>query len=282
MTFASQWLIDLFFGSASSKLKVASNGDVSFRDFSLGSAAPTRSLTHQDDLVYARLARKPVHIVTAFNSVPSLSSICVKLFSHNWQQNLNRLQPDHILSAQQLLDSIEEVSEGNIPFQVFAKFAATFSHLPLKRRTFKRVVLEDLKEISWIKELNDEGRDDWRRERERMTTNMNYAKRRNRPYIPVEVESPTFFLSTLDLSHSTFLDNHIHKLKPLSTFLAVLRLDFTNITDSGVSNILRGVEKEEYEKLEILTLKGLKRVTDVSALKVVLLPSLRMLGKCFY
>jgi hypothetical protein len=150
-----------------------------------------------------------------------------------------------------------------LPFEFWLEFALEFGlDLPNRFKTYKGLVASgDTEELELIKEYNAEAARNWIRE----------------PSV-----APSFFLAILDLSNDTsFTDADIYKLRnPLSSFLAVLKLDGTSITDVGIGWIARAAsEPEAYKHLEVLSLKGLLGVTNEGAVRLSKLQNLRALGK---
>lgn len=171
-----------------------------------------------------------------------------------------------------------------LPFKIWFAFASTFPRdIPLRQRTYRGLCLDDdSKELEALRSSNALGSEEWRTAATLQAANESYARSRGRDYLPKEIYAPAFFLAALDLAHdTTFRDDDIAKLRqPLSSFLAFLRLDYTHVSDAGISSIARAVggEDEFYERLEVLSLKGLRGVTDSACRKLAKLPSLRMLG----
>lgn len=150
-----------------------------------------------------------------------------------------------------------------LPYEFWLDFALEFGlDLPDRYKTYRGLVVStDQAELELVRDRNDEA---------------------HRRWIQHPSDIPSFFLSTLDLSNDrTFTDADMYKLRnPLSYFLAVLKLDGTLITDTGITWIARAAnDSDAYKHLEVLSLKGLNRVTNDGVARLSKLSNLRMLGE---
>lgn len=187
------------------------------------------------------------------------------------------LDPDrHRAWIPKLLQAVEEsasqeYSPSAFPFQVWLDVATRVgSEMPARWKTYRDLVVSDSAELEVLKEINA----DAAYHRFRSTTTESLAPSPPPP-------PPTFFLAYLDLrSMPTFTDGDVYKLRdPLSHFVAVLRLDGTGITDGGLAWIARAAkERSQYQRLEVLSLRGLRNVTDAGVAPLAVLSNLRLLG----
>ena len=205
------------------------------------------------------------------DSVPSLADCCLDLVAENYGEpgQLDKLDRFHHLAhVKPLFDRVRRIrndGESRLPFEFWLEFALSFGmDLPSRWKTYRGLVVSgDQEELDLIGEYNEEA---------------------VRQSIQEPAFAPSFFLATLDLSNdTTFTDADVYKLRnPLSSFLAVLKLDSTAITDVGVTWIARvAADGEAYKHLEVLSLKGLTGVTDDGAARLSTLSNLRMLGAFF-
>lgn len=163
-------------------------------------------------------------------------------------------------------------------------FAVEF--VPSTRRTYRGLVLEDKKELGELQGINVQNVS-WWREDVAAEIASRHAAESGRGRIPTEISVPTFFLSVLDLhKHPTFGDSDIPKIRTsMGPILAFLSLSGTKVTDEGISSLARARTMQgehNYERLEVLLLRGLRHVTDLSAPKLGKFQSLRMLGESPY
>lgn len=205
----------------------------------------------------------------------------MRVFAQYWNEPgaLDKLVAAHRLVAPKLLDLVKKYSNGIMPWEVFFRFNAKFGlDLPKKYRIYEGLVVSDTSELKRIATWNKEASSTWRLDVSLDAANREYRQRRGQPQ--KEISSPTFFLAVLDLSNDqSFTDQNIHKLLPLAAFLAVLKLDHTQVTDAGILFITGAAGEERgYERLEYLSLKGLESVSDSEASRIARLPALRMLG----
>lgn len=216
---------------------------------------------------------------TARPPFPRLSALCISVVVTSYGEPgvFYRLSEAHHAShVPALLSRLEaelvkddEGAEGReLPYQVWLDFAYRFpATLPSKQRTYKGLVVSDTAELDVLKDLNAE------------------AVQLFAQHSPSDLVPP-FFLSFLDLSGELgFGDKDVFRLKPIASFLAVLRLDGTSVGDDGLGWIARaatgGGEEERggeaYSRLEVLSLKGLQGVTDEGVGRLAKL-NLRMIG----
>ena len=160
------------------------------------------------------------------------------------------------------------IGQGVLPFQVWLDFAHRFAlDLPPQRRTYRGLCVADAKELALVKELNVEAVERWAHD-------TAYSSLGREPLVL------PFYLAYLDLrGDTTFTDADIYKLRnPLSHFLAVLRLDGTSISDEALTWIARAArDPPQYAQLQVLSLRGLLKVTDSGVLKLSSLANLRSL-----
>lgn len=204
----------------------------------------------------------------ASTEVPSLSRVCIAVVVENYRDTLSNLDPvHHRQHAAALLDAIVKTTGGILPFQTWLQFSQTFGlEMPRKRHTYRGLCIGDEQELGWIKTLNEQGVREWGQ----------------LPILAKEVQPPPcFVLATVDLAHdTTFRDEDISKLRVVSPFLSFLRLDYTRVTDDGLAWIVRAAERDDsYRHLQVLGLKGLKKVTNEGVSKLGKL-RIRMLGQC--
>jgi hypothetical protein len=172
----------------------------------------------------------------------------------------------HVKTLFDRVRRIRNDEENSLPFEFWLDFALEFGlDLPNRFKTYRGLVVSsDKEELDLIKEYNQEAVNNWTSE-------------------PSLV--PSFFLATLDLSGDrTFTDSDIYKLRnPLSSLLAVLKLDNTSITDGGIAWIARAAsDPQAYKHLEVLSLRGLSRVTNVGVARLRNLYNLRMIGQFLF
>ncbi|GAA5890432.1 hypothetical protein JCM5296_005046 [Sporobolomyces johnsonii] len=260
----------------SSGLTYSSVAGIGYKDFTLGPSGPIKTRTQLDRRAYAAAQeRRPPS--RSLDVVPSLASCCVDLVAEHYGDPgiFDQLDPFHHLHhAPRLLDRILELTDDRVlPFDVWVDFSLRFGlDLEGKRKTYRGLCVGDGEELLSLKKLNGEAIELW----EQKKVQDEYA---GRPSPSADTFAPSFFLAVLDLSgDKTFGNDDIFKLRdPLSTFLAVLRLDETNVTDDGIAWIARAAsEPEQYCHLQVLSLRGLKKVTNDSVLRLSKL-NLRML-----
>ncbi|GAA5965264.1 hypothetical protein JCM21900_006069 [Sporobolomyces salmonicolor] len=255
----------------SSGLTYSSVDGIGYKDFTLGPSGPMRTRTQLDRRAYAA-ARERRPPSRSLDVVPSLASCCVDLAAEHYGDPgiFDQLDPFHHLQhAPRLLDRILELMDDQVlPFDVWVDFSLRFGlNLKGKRKTYRGLCVGDREELLSLKELNREAIELWQQK---------YA---GRPSPSADTFAPSFFLAVLDLSgDKTFGNDDISKLRdPLSTFLAVLRIDGTNVTDDGIAWIARATsEPGQYCHLQVLSLKDLNKVTNDSVLRLSKL-NLRML-----
>ncbi|GAA6027717.1 hypothetical protein JCM8097_007997 [Rhodosporidiobolus ruineniae] len=238
---------------------VYSNSGIAYRDYTLGPSKPTSARAKLDRDVYlARRARRPL-TPEPLDEVPRLSAVCLAVVVENYGEPgvFDCLDPaHHAQHVGPLLDALsDELEQDDLPFQVFLDLGAR-SVLPSKRRTYRGLVVSDVDELTALQEINAESVELFAQQ-QALSSSVDFP--------------PPFFLSFLDLSGEVgFGDGDIHKLKnPLSHFLAVLRLDGTSVTDSGLSWIARAAdEPPRYGHLQVLSLRNLPKVTDEGVVKL--------------
>lgn len=178
----------------------------------------------------------------------------------------------------------EQDHQTKVPFKVWTTFSCDFpGEIPLRLRTFHGFTIEDdVKEFNILQELNTRCMEEWSVDERAEEVAREKAKRQGRPFLAPPIPIAGFFLAIVDLANlKSFDDAGIATLRTtVATFLTFLRLDGTSISDAGISSIARvvGGDEEYYGRLEVLSLRYLKGITDLTASKVAKLPSLRMLG----
>lgn len=240
------------------------------QDFQLGRGTVSKSRTLLDHQAYA--ARQNKDEGTLLDEVPRLSSCCLEVLADNYGEPgiFDALDPAfHRAHAEGLLSRLaERIGSGVLPFQVWLDFAHRFAlDLPAQRRTYRDLCVSDVDELSVLKDLNAEAVWRWAQE-------TAYPSPGRDPLVP------PFYLAYLDLRNdTTFTDADIYKLRnPLSHFLAVLRLDNTSVSDVALEWIARAArDPPQYAQLQVLSLRGLLRVTDEGILKLSCLANLRSL-----
>ncbi|ORY92511.1 hypothetical protein BCR35DRAFT_297953 [Leucosporidium creatinivorum] len=237
---------------------------IGYRDFALGPSKPSKTRTQLDQLVYSsrRLPSSSTSTV-----VPSLQSICISRVADGFGSpaawdHLDRYA--HLPHVPALLQAVlERIGGPLLPFDVWRRFAMVFSDdLPTRRRTYRGLCVADEAEIDWLKEENELAMQEWAS-----------AGPRGR-----ELAAPSYFLAILDLAHDvSFADQDLSKLRRIAPLLAVLKLDYTRVSDDGVAWIARLASQDGcYQHLQVLSLKGLRKVTDEGVLRLAKL-RLRML-----
>lgn len=248
---------------STSALKISQGGNVQFRDYSLGKSVATKSRLELDRIAYSR--RKPVMLdygCPRAVAVPSLRAICRNSFANSFLAPglLDGLDWRLASEAPAMLDEICAGSEDRtLPFLAWLAFAKIVE-LPKNRRTYKGLVLADVKEVEILK---------------LSMVPSDVLGLDQTPLSPL----PTF-IGILDLScDSTLRDGDIWRIRAgIGPFLVVLKLP-PSITDIGVSTIVSGFgHLDAYTRLEILSLRGCAGVTDRMAKKLSRLTTLRMLG----
>ncbi|KAI5475041.1 hypothetical protein MNV49_002066 [Pseudohyphozyma bogoriensis] len=249
-----------------------------YSDYIIGRApAPAKSRSALDALAYA--AREQiVPNSRADGGVPSLKDVCIAVVVNNFGKEgvLNGLREEHRASASTLLTLFAVNNEGIVPFKAWTTFAEVLD-LPTRYKTYKHLCLSDSTELAHLQTLNTTSMLDWAVAKSDVESTTSSPAERAK--LLKELVAPTFFLATLDLTwDGSFTDEDMVKLRPVADFLVVLVLDHTRVTDEALSIMVRNVKaSDHYARLEILSLKSLKRVTDRGARKVGQLPSLRML-----
>ena len=236
------------------------------QDFTLGPSKPTKSRSQLDRLAYEgrRIPPRP-----PLSTVPSLQSICISLVADNfgspgaWDQ-LDRFA--HLPHVPAFIDAIL-AQVDHLPFGVWSRFASVFGQeLPPRRRTYRGLCVSDDQEIATLKRENEAAVQEWAQA-------TPSARQLQAP--------PTFFLAVLDLAHdTTFSDADLSKLRGVAPLLAALKLDYTRVTDDGLGWMARHADRDGcYQHLEVLSLKGLRKVTEKGVLRLSKLRCLRMLGE---
>lgn len=147
---------------------------------------------------------------------------------------------------------------GSLPFRYWRLAVAQgwLDHRPDARlRTFRRLCLSDIEELRSI------GRS-----------------------LPNAVVAPIVMLDLLGLAFSDVELGKLHMA--VGSTLVALRLDQTDVTEQGLVSFAMAVsgERRPFARLEILSLRALRTVTDRSVQRLVnVLPALAMLGApaCF-
>ncbi|KPV75151.1 uncharacterized protein RHOBADRAFT_53169 [Rhodotorula graminis WP1] len=243
---------------------------IAFKDFQLGRGVASNSRALLDEQAYA--ARRRTVENKLLDDVPRLSSVCLEVLVDNYGERgvFDALDPVvHREYAAPLLATLaRRIGHGTLPFQVWLDFAHRFAlELPPQRRTYRGLCVGDGKELGLVKELNAEAVERWAHE-------TAYPSPGREPLVP------PFYLAYLDLrGDTTFTDGDIYKLRnPLSHFLAVLRLDGTSISDEALTWIARAArDPPQYAQLQVLSLRGLLKVTDAGVLQLSSLANLRSL-----
>ncbi|GAA5895172.1 hypothetical protein JCM8208_000135 [Rhodotorula glutinis] len=243
---------------------------IGYKDFQLGRGISTKSRALLDEQAYA--ARRRTVETRLLDNVPRLSSVCLDVLVDNYGERgvFDALDPAvHREYAAPLLATLaRRIGHGVLPFQVWLDFAHRFAlDLPPQRRTYRGLCVGDVKELGLVKELNAEAVERWAHE-------TAYPSPGREPLVP------PFYLAYLDLrGDTTFTDGDIYKLRnPLSHFLTVLRLDGTSVSDEALTWIARAArEAPQYAQLQVLSLRGLLKVTDAGVLKLSSLANLRSL-----
>ncbi|GAA5877703.1 hypothetical protein JCM3774_006649 [Rhodotorula dairenensis] len=268
---------------------------IAYKDYALGRSAPTRSRVALDAIAYA--ARRDCSAVlsgsdaatgpggrlastgTGGSGVPRLTDLCCRVLADAYGQPgvFDAIDPDrHRAWIPTLLELVDERSAamstraGAFPFQVWLDVASRVGgEMPARWKTYRDLVVSDAAELEVLKEINADA-----------------AYQHHRFVLPgpsgpvTPPPPPAFFLAYLELSSvPTFTDGDVYKLRdPLSHLLAVLRLDGTGITDDGLLWIARAArERPQYQQLEVLGLKGLRKVTDTGVVPLATLSNLRLL-----
>ncbi|GAA5964373.1 hypothetical protein JCM3765_006393 [Sporobolomyces pararoseus] len=259
-------------GKRSSKLTFSELSGVGYQDFTLGPSGPIKTRTQLDERVYSdyrsRVVTKDRPLLP---SVPSLSDCCLDIIADNYGEPSQLVMLDsihHRAHVHSLFDRVRRIrndEESLLPFEFWLNFALEFGlDLPDRYKTYRGLVVSsDQAELDAIREYNQEAVNNLVRQPEFV---------------------PPFFLATLDLSNDkSFTDSDVYKLRnPLASFLSVLKLDNTSITDGGIAWISRAAsDSEDYKHLEVLSLKDLNRVTNNGVAKLSRLSNLRMLGQSF-
>lgn len=248
------------------------NTALSLQDYTLGPSGQIKTRGQLDRRAYAQhRSTLETNDRPFLDSVPTLADCCLDLVAENYGEpgQLDKIDRyHHIAHVKPLFDRVRRIrkdEESRLPFEFWLEFAFQFGlDLPNRWKTYRGLVVTgDQEELELIKDYNEEAVRQW---------------------ILEPSFAPSFFLATLDLSNdATFTDADVYKLRnPLSSFLAVLKLDKTAITDIGVTWIARvAADGEAYKHLEVLSLKGLTRVTNDGAARLSTLSNLRMLGEIF-
>ncbi|GAA5940065.1 uncharacterized protein JCM15063_001689 [Sporobolomyces koalae] len=253
----------------SSKMAYSELNGVGYQDFTLGPSTSTKSRTQLDRGAYAEYRAGLVpQERPQLDRVPSLVECCLDLIAETHGETNQFVAIDrahHLNHVKPLFDRVKRTRDDPdalLPFRFWFEFALAFGlDLPDRYKTYRGLVVSsDTSELEAIAETNAEASRLWD----------------HQPTEPV----PTFFLATLDLSNDrSFADSDMYKLRnPLSSFLAVLKLDGTRVTDGGIAWIARAADdSQSYRHLEYLSLKGLTDVTNEGVVKLSRLPNLRML-----
>ncbi|KAM0751198.1 hypothetical protein T439DRAFT_380197 [Meredithblackwellia eburnea MCA 4105] len=257
-----------------------------YKDFIIGKAAPVLSRTELDNRtrdrrrIEAPWSSTPTP--TDGQRVPSLSSICFHVVVQHYhlsdpespsQDVLSSLDTRHLPLVWPLVKAVRE-RDGIFPFFLWMRLAHSLSlALPKNLRSFRGLVLDDVKELKVLAEVNRYSREEWEEQR---------TERERRAGMELEYQPPSFFLAVVDLRGlPAFSDAEMWRLASVvAPFLSALTLNGTKVTDSGISTIVRtlGEDKSQnFERLQILGLRSLKHVTDSCAKSLAKLPSLRMI-----
>ncbi|GAA5982149.1 hypothetical protein JCM10908_004759 [Rhodotorula pacifica] len=264
---------------------------IAYKDYALGKSAPTKSRVALDAIAYA--ARKEHNASSAEQkdeplpgrtTLPRLADLCIEVLADSYGQPgvFDALDPNrHRAWMPKLLEAIEKTvvnsslstsNTATFPFQVWLDVATRLgaAEMPARWKTYRDLVVADTAELEVLKEINADAT------YHRLLLNRASGVGPS----PSPSPPPTFFLAYLDLrSLPTFSDADVYRLRdPLSHLLAVLRLDGTGLTDGGLAWIVRAAkEKPQYQRLEVLSLRGLRKVTDEGVAPLAGLSNLRLL-----
>ncbi|KAL8280625.1 hypothetical protein RQP46_006948 [Phenoliferia psychrophenolica] len=252
----------------SSTLRYAAGQSFGYRDYVVGKAVPTLTRSKLDGFAAERMRGEEPRPLEAppGQRVPSLVSICINIFAehHDERAVVDCLDRSHSLLVRPLVNAVlARTGQREIPFNLWMSLAYNLD-LPDSRKTYRGLSLEDKSEIACLDSLNKDAVNEWQ-----------MSKLRREPSAP-----PTFFLAAVDLrDHGGFGDGEMWRLTDgLAPFLAVLRLDSTRVSDNGLASIVRNLgDDEHYERLEVLSLRGLRGVSDKAAISIAKLPALRLL-----
>lgn len=251
----------------SSTARIAQNGDIQYRDFDLGRSAAPKTRTELDNIAYKD--RKVVLPLNRLRGVSSLGEIARHVATSNFDAALETLDFCHRFHARSMLNDISQRMDGQIPFATWLAFASRIplDDIPKNRRTYRGLVLADMKELLSIREANEESLEQWREE-------MADIRGQSLPL-------PSFFLGILDLSNDqTLRDSDVWKFRStIAPFLVSLNLSSTQLTDAAISTMASGYgQQDAYKTLEVLVLHHVS-FTDAIAKKLARFTKLRMLGE---
>ncbi|BGP31711.1 hypothetical protein JCM10296v2_003485 [Rhodotorula toruloides] len=246
---------------------------IAYQDFSLGRSAPVKSRAALDAQTYAARRRRQASISSALlDSLPRLAECCVSVIVDSYGETglFDALDATkHREVVPRLLELLEHSLENApLPYQVWLDIASRLGpETPKRRRTYRGLVVSDADELDVLKDLDVEAV-------QRFLQDSTFRSFSSGP------APPAFFLAYLDLSgDTTFTDGDIYKLRdPVSHFLSVLRLDGTSVTDGGLEWIDRAAkDASQYHRLEVLSVRGLAKVTDIGIVRLGWLSNLRLL-----
>ncbi len=126
-----------------------------------------------------------------------------------------------------------EGRRAHLPFQMWADVcAAAGGAVPGRWRTYRGLVLADKQELEVLGKMNENAGQDWAAI---LDAEEDRRRREGSTCQPRALETPTFFLTVLDLSGDvSFTNNDVHHIKAVAPALVVLQLDGTLLTDEGL------------------------------------------------
>lgn len=213
-------LVDDSTRAQSSQLRYSALG-FGYKDYVHGKATPSTSRTQLDAIVTTRARSDPAPPIARppGQRVASLAAICTHIVAARFDEPeiLDGLDQNYSLLVRSLLNAVLAHNARELPFRVWLAFANQFYlDLPKSRRTYRGLCVEDKAEIACLAAVNAVSVEEWA------------------TALPHHVASPPcFFLAVVDLrGDKSFGDADMWKLTAnLASFLVVLQLDGTNVTD---------------------------------------------------
>lgn len=228
-------------------------GDVSYRDAVLPPAQKRISREQLDKQLITSVTKSQDRYLRNISDegLTTLERSCLRVVAQNVGE---KVMQDSLLStrlplrfAENLCRRVKKQFKGrDIPFSVWQLLQSLDPDaIPPTMRTYTGLVFDDVDELN------------------RLNT--------------------TYNTTLLDLSNTAFQKTDIYRIRmSFSNSLVALRLDhLTHLDDDTITALSRDVGAEEgkaFGKLEVLTLRGCKSITDKSAPKFARFTALKMLG----
>lgn len=172
--------------------------------------------------------------------ITSLVDMCRQVIARDYRIVLRDMAPQHRVHLSAILEliskqivTVNDDAPVELPFEVYFRAATIFGRddMPLRRRTYRGLALNDAIELDEIQRINQTWLMSWRETAEKNA-------RRSTPLL-IGIESPNCFIAMVDFSRLPFTDGQLWTLRStIASFVVVMRLSYTSVTDEGVSKIV--------------------------------------------